>query len=216
MEHDTNCLGLLESGSASHVYHARNWEGGDLVGFMDGEFAVKVYRCDCENAQDEAARELRALERLTKFSDECRFIVKLYFIDELAQDSLPIFGLEFCKGGDLFWLLQHGPLTEYDTAQYASEMSSALECMRQTKILHGDLKPENIGLTATGHIRIFDFGTAKILENDEPVEHFAGTLLYASPEALCRLGCEYAADWWAMGVLLFEMLTGQFNSVKFE
>ncbi|GBG29929.1 Protein kinase, putative [Hondaea fermentalgiana] len=202
-------LHLVEVGGTACVYKASNWEGAGVTGFVDGEFAVKVYREDCARAQAEAAREMRALHRLASLGDDSRFIINLVFVDKLSETSLPILGLDFCQGGDLYGLLSYGKLTEHDAKHYIVELASALESMRKAKVLHGDIKPENIGLTATGHLRVFDFGTARILENDKPVEHSAGTLLYASPEALWRRKCGYAADWWAMGVILFEMLYAQ-------
>ncbi|GBG29983.1 Protein kinase, putative [Hondaea fermentalgiana] len=171
---------LIESGATAHVYRATNWEGAGDLGFLEGDFAVKVLRDDCERARDEAARELRALNRLANLGDESKFIV------------------DFVT-----------PLTEHDTKDYATELASALDCMRKANVLHGDLNPENIGLTASGHLRVIDFGTAQILDNDNSVKHNAGTLLYASPEALRRQQCAYAADWWALGVIVFDMLTGQ-------
>ncbi|GBG29535.1 Protein kinase, putative [Hondaea fermentalgiana] len=197
----------LQSGATAHVYACTDWEGDTDVGFVEGDFAVKVHRADCDHARMEARRELAALQRLKRSKDEMPFVVKLHFVDNLCA-AVPIFGFELCSGGDLFDLFRYGPLSEKDTAHYAVELASAISHLHATNIMHTDIKPENIGLSTDGHLRLFDLGSARILEDDEPIELSSGTLHYASPEVLLRRPCGYAADWWSFGVIMFEMMFG--------
>lgn len=75
--------------------------------------------------------------------------------------------------------------------------------------MHRDLKPENILLDADGHVVLTDFGLAKELEENERSNSMCGTVEYMAPEIILGKGHDKAADWWSVGVLIFEMLTGQ-------
>eukprot|EP01037_Dinobryon_pediforme_P019016 gene19016-19362_t len=95
---------------------------------------------------------------------------------------------------------------------YAAEITVALDALHSADIVYRDLKPENILLDATGHIRITDFGLAKAgvtgYDAEGGTKTFCGTPEYLAPEILDNKGHGKAVDWWALGTLLFEMLTG--------
>eukprot|EP01035_Chromulina_nebulosa_P017413 gene17413-22962_t len=95
---------------------------------------------------------------------------------------------------------------------YAAEITLALEALHVANIIYRDLKPENILLDADGHLRLTDFGLAKANVSGSGAEGgtktFCGTPEYLAPEILENKGHGKAVDWWALGTLLFEMITG--------
>jgi serum/glucocorticoid-regulated kinase 2 len=85
----------------------------------------------------------------------------------------------------------------------------ALECLHEYNVIYRDLKPENILLDYTGHIALCDFGLCKLnMEGDERTNTFCGTPEYLAPELLLGQGYTKVVDWWTLGVLFYEMLTG--------
>jgi len=121
--------------------------------------------------------------------------------------------MEYCPGGDLKSVLNLFRLGSFPEAQarfYTAELILALECLHQRGIIYRDLKPENVLLDVEGHIRLTDFGLVKKgVENpDFGAESFLGTPLYLSPEMVAKAGHGQATDWWGLGIMLFEMLTG--------
>jgi serine/threonine protein kinase len=89
-------------------------------------------------------------------------------------------------------------------------MILAIEALHNLNIVHRDLKPENVLLTIDGHISITDFGLAKeIGASDKLTRTLCGTSEYMAPEMIARSGYGKAVDWWSLGVLFFEMLTGK-------
>ncbi len=119
---------------------------------------------------------------------------------------------DFIPGGELF---QHLKTAEYfDEARarfYAAEVLLALEFLHGRHIIYRDLKPENILLDAEGHVKLTDFGLAKQLHADADQTQattFCGTDEYLAPEIVLNEPYDESVDLWALGILLFEMLTG--------
>uniref|UniRef100_A0A1B6HWE6 Protein kinase domain-containing protein n=4 Tax=Homalodisca liturata TaxID=320908 RepID=A0A1B6HWE6_9HEMI len=114
---------------------------------------------------------------------------------------------EYVCGGELFSYLRNAGTFTTNTANfYASEIIVALEYLHSMSVVYRDLKPENLLLDRDGHLKITDFGFAKILH--DRTWTLCGTPEYLAPEIIQSKGHNRAVDWWALGVLIYEMLAG--------
>lgn len=136
------------------------------------------------------------------------FIVPLKFSFQSPEKLYLV--LAFVNGGELFHHLQQdGRFKEERAKFYAAELLSALECLHNYNIIYRDLKPENILLDYTGHIALCDFGLCKLnMKEKDKTNTFCGTPEYLAPELLLGNGYSKTVDWWTLGILIFEMLTG--------
>jgi len=87
-------------------------------------------------------------------------------------------------------------------------MTLALGYLHNKGIAHRDMKLENILIGEDGYLKIIDYGLAKMLKEDQEATSFCGTPEYLSPEMVAQLGHDKTVDWWALGVLIYEMLIG--------
>ncbi|CAJ0762636.1 22891_t:CDS:2 [Entrophospora sp. SA101] len=136
------------------------------------------------------------------------FIVPLKFSFQSPEKLYLV--LAFVNGGELFHHLQReGRFDEERSRFYAAELLCALECLHDFNVVYRDLKPENILLDYSGHIALCDFGLCKLnMTESETTNTFCGTPEYLAPELLVGQGYTKTVDWWTLGVLLYEMLTG--------
>ena len=119
---------------------------------------------------------------------------------------------EFLQGGDMFYHIHHSTIkmTEDTVKFYVIELILGIEFLHKNNVIFRDLKPENILLDSEGHIRISDFGLSKILENPKDKAYtLCGTLKYLAPEILKNKGYDKTVDWWSLGCIFYEMLTGK-------
>ncbi|XP_052861134.1 cAMP-dependent protein kinase catalytic subunit PRKX [Anopheles cruzii] len=114
---------------------------------------------------------------------------------------------EYVSGGELFSYLRNAGRFDAVTANfYACEIVLALEYLHSLSIVYRDLKPENLLLDRDGHLKITDFGFAKKLK--DRTWTLCGTPEYLAPEIIQSKGHNKAVDWWALGVLIYEMVVG--------
>jgi len=133
------------------------------------------------------------------------FIVTLH--ETYADDKNIFLLLGVALGGDLYRLIEKlGQVHEKIARFYAGSLTLALEHMHSREMIYRDLKPENVLLDAQGYVKLCDFGFAKKITDRTYTR--CGTPDYTCPEMLLNQGVNQACDWWALGILIFEMLTG--------
>ena len=147
-------------------------------------------------------------EKNILFCMDNRFIVKMfdYFQDKMSLYML----LELINGGEMFTHIQKQKkrkLSAVVTRFFAAETVLAFEYLHNLDIIFRDLKPENMLISATGHIKVTDFGFAKRV--DDRTWTMCGTPEYLAPEIIVNKGYNHAVDWWAVGVLIYEMRCGR-------
>ena len=119
--------------------------------------------------------------------------------------------LDYHPGGELFYhLSRRGRFREKEAKFFIAEITSALEYLHDHDICYRDLKPENVLIQLSGHIALTDFGLSK--DNMESKtsggKSFCGTPEYLAPEIIHRKGHGKAVDWWSLGMVSYELLTG--------
>jgi cGMP-dependent protein kinase len=119
--------------------------------------------------------------------------------------------LEYVRGKDLFDVrAELGKITEEQAKFFAASLVVTLEYLHERKIIHRDVKPENVVIDEEGYIKLIDFGAANIVEGRTYTA--IGTPHYLAPEIILRTGYSFSVDWWSLGVLLHELV---FGSVPF-
>ncbi|KAK1208782.1 KGP2 kinase, partial [Pygoscelis papua] len=135
------------------------------------------------------------------------FIVKLY---RTFKDSKYVYMLlEACLGGELWSLLRdRGSFDEATTKFCVGCVTEAFDYLHHTGIIYRDLKPENLILDAEGYIKLVDFGFAKKIGSGQKTWTFCGTPEYVAPEVILSKGHDCSVDFWSLGILVYELLTG--------
>lgn len=160
---------------------------------------------------------LRA-EALAAASIDHPYICKVYELVEDGEETYLV--MEFAEGETLAAILRRGKPPLSQTVQLASEIVEGLAAAHSRGLVHRDVKPSNVIVTADGHVKLLDFGLARedVISNPadrtrtspaDHSDHTAGTPQYMSPEQAAGQPVTYRADLFSVGVVMFECLTGQ-------
>eukprot|EP00794_Sanderia_malayensis_P012638 gene12638-13936_t len=135
------------------------------------------------------------------------FIIKLY---KTFKDKKYVYILmEVCLGGELWTILRDRNYFEENTARfYTACVVQAFAYLHERGIVFRDLKPENLLMDSSGYIKLVDFGFAKRISGNGKTWTFCGTPEYVAPEIILNKGHDIAADYWSLGILIYELVTG--------
>jgi predicted Ser/Thr protein kinase len=204
---------LLGKGGMGVVYRARDTRLGRPV-------ALKVLPPEFMRDEERKARFLQEARAASAVNHPA--IAQVYDVDE-GPEGLFI-AMELVEGRTVKALIQAGELDVLGALEIAHQMAGGLQKAHEAGIIHRDIKPENVIVTPDGHAKILDFGLAKLLETSaggagsaSVMETLAktqagfvlGTLRYMSPEQARGLALDPRSDIFSLGVVLYEMVTGQ-------
>ncbi|MFR4286258.1 MAG: Stk1 family PASTA domain-containing Ser/Thr kinase [Enterococcus italicus] len=194
-------IGNIGSGGMANVFLAR-----DLI--LDREVAVKVLRYDFQN--DQAA--IRRFQREALAATELVHpnIVSVYDVGE--EDGQQYLVMEYVKGMDLKRYIQTQYPIAYDkVVDIMDQILSAMSLAHHHRIIHRDLKPQNILINEEGVVKITDFGIAIALSETSITQtnSMLGSVHYLSPEQARGSMATNQSDIYAMGIILYEMITGR-------
>ena len=189
-------LRLLREGGQGSVYLGYDSR-------LQRRVAVKLYRLPRER---QARREMLEEARLVASIDSPR-VVKLYDVISSAEHLALI--MEYVPGCDLEELLQRGPLSLNAILNLAIDISSALASARQRRIVHGDLKASNVLVSVGGRAQLTDFGIARVVTVRGGAGNRAGSVTAVSPEQYEGKALDVRSDLFALGCLLYRLLSGQ-------
>lgn len=203
-------LERIGAGGMGEVYRARDSR-------LERDVALKVLppaAVGDEEARRRLRREALALSRLNHPN-----VAAVYDFD--TQDGVDFIAMELLAGETLATRLERGPLTEAESVRFALHIADALEAAHSAGVIHRDLKPGNLFLTARGDLKVLDFGLAKEIRAGPTSElsgtasmltqprQILGTLAYMPPEQIRGEALDARADLYSLGAVVYEMVTGQ-------
>jgi serine/threonine-protein kinase len=209
-------ISILGRGGMGEVYRARDTR-------LNRDVAIKVLPDLFASDVERLARFTREAQTLASLNHPN--IASIYGLEEDAPGrtaggaSATAIVMELVEGETLADRLGRGPLPLDEALNVAGQIADALDAAHQKGIVHRDLKPANVKITATGVVKVLDFGLAKILANpvrdDVTVTEVTapsvvlGTPAYMAPEQAQGKAADRRVDVWAFGVVLYEMVTGE-------
>lgn len=196
---DFEILRLVGKGAYGKVHQVRKKDSGQI-------FAMKVMRKEMLIQTNNVSYTMTERNILRNIHHP--YIATLYYAFQTKGKVYLV--MEFLNGGQmLFHMRRQAMFSEEYVKIYAAEIVLALEYLHSLDIIHRDIKPENVLLAADGHLCIADFGLAKVNVTDESsAKTFCGTVEYMAPEIIKGSGHGKAVDWWSLGILICDTLTG--------
>lgn len=195
---DFELMKVLGRGSFGKVMQVRHKANGQI-------YAMKILKKSAivaRNQVEHTRAERKILEAL-----QHPFLMTLRWAFQ-NKDKL-YFVLDYFTGGELFYHLKNVRRFPEEVAKiYIAEIALALGHLHSLGYVYRDLKPENILLDHSGHVCLTDFGLSKDVEEGDKAHTFCGTPEYLAPEIVSGQGHDKAVDWWALGILLYELTVG--------
>jgi eukaryotic-like serine/threonine-protein kinase len=191
----------LGSGGMSTVYLARDET-------LDRQVAVKVMHREMSEQPDQLERFRREARAVAKLSNPNVVAV----IDAGEDGGHPYIVFEYIEGENLKQRIKRlGPLDPQEALAYAIEIANGLAVAHARKLIHRDVKPQNVLIDAEGRAKVTDFGIARQLEQTGVTDtgRVLGTTDYVAPEQAMGQGADQRSDIYSLGVVLYEMLTGE-------
>ena len=204
-------LHLIGQGGMGAVYCARQISLNRLV-------ALKIIKPEAKHQKDFAERFLREAQALAHLSHP-----NIITVHDFGQnDDLYYFIMEYVDGINLRQMLKAGKLAPQQALEIVPAICDALQYAHDKGVVHRDIKPENILVDTEGHIKIADFGLAKLLDKKTSgptltqAHQVMGTMHYMAPEQFERpLDVDHRADIYSLGVVIYELLTGELPLGRF-
>ncbi|KAH7881789.1 kinase-like domain-containing protein [Phlebopus sp. FC_14] len=164
---------------------------------------INKSKCVKMKAVANIIQERRLLEEI-----DHPFVVNLRYA--FQDDENCFFVLDLMLGGDLRFHLERLNTVPEETVRFhIAEISSALAFLHENRIMHRDIKPDNILLDEAGHAHLTDFNIAVHFSERRMLTGVAGSMAYMAPEILAKRGYTYTIDWWSLGICAYELLFGR-------
>ena len=217
--HEYESIKIIGRGAFGEVHVCREIKTGKI-------YAIKKLKKDVLIQKNQVIHIRSEQQIMSKIKSPWIVDLKASF----QEDDYLYLVMEFCQGGDFMNLLiKKDILPENEAKFYIAELILAVESIHKLNCIHRDIKPDNILIDKNGHIKLSDFGLAKISEdfgkvnnnftnnklinNKKRLTHqknfsCVGTAYYVAPEVLKKTGYSQDIDWWSVGVIFFESLVG--------